>query len=101
MIDNPLVSIVMPYFNRWDLTHARLMELYRFAPEYCEIVLVDDASTEAEPGNGVKWWMESGFIKHKIRYYRNKENVGFGTSLNNGAKLAYGKYLIFLSNDVV
>ena len=100
MIENPTVSIVIPYFNMWTLTHARLMDLYKFAPEYCEIILIDDASTEVESGNGLKWWM-TNTDKHNIRYYCNPDNVGFGTSLNNGAKLAKGKYLILLSNDVV
>lgn len=99
--DAPLVSIVIPYFNRWDLTHPRLMELYQYAPDTCEIILVDDASTEPEPGNGANWWMKSSFIRHRIRYYRNPENLGFGKSLNNGAKLARGKYIVLLSNDVV
>ena len=100
MIDSPLVSIVIPYFNRWDLTLRCLSDLYKFAPEYCEIVLIDDASTEVEAGNGVKWWMENP-DRHKIRYYRNPNNIGFGRSNNNGARLARGKYLIFLSNDVL
>ncbi len=100
MTDNPLISIVIPYFNRWDLTHPRLMELYNNVQDNCEIILVDDASTETEPGNGVKWWM-TNTSKHTIRYYRNEQNLGFGKSLNNGAKLAKGKYIVLLSNDVV
>jgi GT2 family glycosyltransferase len=98
-MDNPIVSIVIPFFNRWDLTHARLMDLHKFAPDYCEIILVNDASTETESDGGISWWQKNG--RHKIRYYRNSENVGFGTSLNNGVKLAKGKYIILLSNDVI
>lgn len=100
MTDNPLVSIVIPFYNRWDLTHARLMELYKFAPDNCEIILVDDASTDVEIGGGIVWWQKNT-NRHSIRYHRNDENVGFGKSHNNGAKLAKGKYLILLSNDVV
>jgi GT2 family glycosyltransferase len=101
MIDNPSVSIVIPFYNEWQLTHQRLMDLYKFAPEDCEIVLVDDASIELECGNGISWWQKADFKRHNIRYYKNPENVGFGQSNNNGAKLARGEYLIFLSNDVV
>jgi GT2 family glycosyltransferase len=100
-MDNPLVSIVIPFYNMWELTHQRLMDLYKFAPDYCEIVLVDDASTEPECGSGIAWWQKTDFIRHKIRYYKNPENVGFGQSNNNGYKLAKGTYLIFLSNDVM
>lgn len=99
-MDKPLVSIIIPYFNEWILTHARLMELYNYAPRESEIILVDDASTETEPGNGISWWKNNA-LKGRLRYYRNPENVGFGKSNNNGAKLAKGKYIIFISNDVV
>ena len=98
-MDNSLVSIVIPFLNEWQLTHQRLMELYKFAPDNCEIILVDDASPELEGANGISWWQKNG--RHKIRYYKNPENVGFGISCNNGAKLAKGKYVVFLSNDVV
>lgn len=100
MNDEPKVSIIVPYFNRWDLTLARMSELYKYAPDYCEIILVDDASTEEEPNGGVVWWQQNT-NRHTIRYHRNPENVGFGMSNNNGAKLAKGKYIIFLSNDVI
>lgn len=98
---HPIVSIVIPFFNRWDLTHQRLMELYKFAPDYCEIVLIDDASTEQEVRNGIAWWQHSDFIRHKIRYFKNQENLGFGGSLNIGAKLAKGRIIVHLSNDVI
>jgi GT2 family glycosyltransferase len=95
----PTASIIIPFYNEWQLTHQRLMDLYKFAPEYCEIILVDDASPEVECGNGITWWQQNA--RHKVRYYKNPENVGFGQSNNNGAKLAKSKYLILLSNDVV
>jgi GT2 family glycosyltransferase len=85
----------------WELTHQRLMDLYKFAPDYCEIILIDDASTEPDCASGIAWWQKTDFIRHKIRYYKNPENVGFGQSNNNGYKLAKGTYLIFLSNDVM
>lgn len=101
MVENPSMSIIIPYFNKWELTHARLMEIYKYAPDYCEIVLVDDASTDEDCARGIAWWQKATFIRHKVRYYRNKENLGFGGSHNNGAKLAKGNILVLLSNDVI
>jgi len=101
MQDNPSMSIIIPFYGKWELTHSRLMELYKYAPDYCEIVLVDDASTDEDCARGIAWWQKANFIRHKIRYYRNKENLGFGGSHNNGAKLAKGNIFVFLSNDVV
>lgn len=100
-MDNPIVSIVIPFYNEWQLTHQRLMDLYKYAPDYCEIILVDDASPELESGNGISWWQKATFKRHLIRYYRNPENKGFGITNNNGVKLAKGKYVIILTNDVI
>lgn len=100
-----MISIIMPFFNRWDLTHARMFELYKFAPDNCEIILVDDASTEDMIDSGVAWWQKKIFPDmsdgRKIRYHKNVQNLGFGGSMNAGAKLAKGDILVFLSNDVV
>ena len=68
MMDNPTVSIIISYFNMWNLTHQRLMELYKLAPDYCEIILVDDASTELECSNGLNWWMKNTQRNNIITY---------------------------------
>jgi len=93
----------MPFYNHWNLCHARLFELYRYAPENVEIIVIDDASPEEEGQNGISWWQHDT-DHHKIRFYRNKENLGFGGAMNNGAKIALkydAEILCFLSNDVV
>ena len=90
-------SIIIPFFNRFDLTHKRLAELYQFAPESCEVVLVNDASTDLVDSQ-VGWWKQNA--RHTIRYRKNKVNLGFGGAHNAGSKVARGDILIFLSNDV-
>lgn len=95
-------SLVIPFYNRWDLTHARLMELYKVCPS-SEIVLVDDGSTESDCARGVVWW-QNGALKNRLRYYKNKENLGFGQSMNIGAAIAIkndADVIILLSNDVL
>lgn len=90
------VSIVLPYLDNWHLTHQRLAELYRHAPD-CEIVLVDDCSQEPESITGAQWWVKTF---DNIRYFRNEENLGFSKSNNFGALKAQGNILIFTQNDV-
>lgn len=97
---NHLISIIIPYFNHWDLTHGRLAEIYKYLPENCEIILVNDASTELDCKTGVAWWQKNT-QKHKIKYVENPVNLGFGGSHNRGAKAAEGDILVFLSNDVI
>ena len=97
-------TIIIPFLNKWDLTHRRLTEIYtHLRQEDIEVVLVDDASTDADVRSGTAWWQKS-FDSYTIRYKRNKENLGFGGSMNVGAKIAlkYGaEILVFLSNDVI
>jgi len=94
------VSIIIPFYNLWNMTHQRLMELFKYVPEPLEIVLVDDCSTDLDCKSGMAWWQKSP-IQHDVKYVWNKENIGFGGSNNRGAKAATGDILIFLSNDVV
>lgn len=94
------VSIIIPFFNKFNLVHSRLMELYKYVPkEETEIILVNDASTEDVAGS-VAWWQKH-LNYHKIRYRVNEENLGFGGSMNRGAEIAEGEILVFLSNDVI
>jgi len=98
-----MIAVVIPFYNKWTLTHQRLRELYNFIPpDTIEIILINDASTELECETGIAWWQKQ-VQHHKIRYKKNKKNLGFGGSMNVGAKIAI-KYeadiIVFLSNDV-
>jgi GT2 family glycosyltransferase len=76
------------------------MNLHRYARDV-DIVLVNDASTQEDCEKGVAWWQS---IRPNIKYYKNLENIGFGGSMNIGAKIAMhhgAEALIFLSNDVI
>ena len=94
-------SIIIPYYNKWDLVHNRLMEIYKNISE-CEIILIDDDSPNDDCRTGAAWWQKQ-VAKHSIRYYKNEKNLGFGGSMNIGAKIAIkngADILILLSNDV-
>ena len=93
-------SIIIPFYNHWNLTHSRLMELHKFIDEDCEVVLINDASEDMDCEGGAGWWQKNS-SRHTIKYKKNEENLGFGGSMNNGAKIASGDVLIFLSNDVL
>ena len=93
------VSIILLFYNHWDMTHQRMMELYKHLPDYCEICLLNNASTE-DCDSGVAWWQKT-VAKHTIRYRKVEKNLGFGGVMNEGAKIAKGDILVFLSNDVV
>jgi len=77
---------------------ARLYEMNIHLKEVCEIVLVNDASPDDSFEGNLAWWQN--LKKHEVKYVKNPENLGFGGSMNRGAKKATSEFLIFLSNDV-
>ena len=102
-------SIILLQYNRYDLTHARLMELYHTVPVNSDsvIVVMDDASPELKDGDikGMKWWQENARPDLPIDCRKNAENLGFGGTCNAGAKTAINTHdadiVVFLSNDVI
>lgn len=97
------VSIVIPYFNKWELTHQSLMSIYKYVQyQETEIVLVNDCSPENDCKDGAEWWQN--FNKRQpIRYFMNSTNRGFGVSSNHGAKIAINHnadVVVILNNDV-
>jgi GT2 family glycosyltransferase len=76
------------------------MDIHKFLSEDVEVILVNDASTETDCDGGVAFWQQAD-TRQKVRYIKNKKNLGFGGSMNRGAKVADGEILVFLSNDVV
>lgn len=96
------IGIVIPQYNKWSLTHARLMELYKKVPNDTIIVLVDDNSPDTDCQTGPAWWKKD-ILGDRLKYYRNPTNLGFGGSMNNGVKIAVKHGcdgVILLSNDV-
>lgn len=96
----PQTSIVIPVYNKWELTRDCLESLAKtLPPGCCEVVVVDNASTDATfeacPAMGRKLFGD-GFI-----YHRAEQNLNFGPASNLGARLGRGEYVLFLNNDTV
>lgn len=90
----PLVSIVIPVFNKIDYTIACLRSLAEHAADTAfEVLVVDDASSD---DTAEKLTQVGG-----IRALRNAQNLGFIGSCNAGAAEAKGEFVLFLNNDTV
>ncbi|HZZ00681.1 MAG TPA: glycosyltransferase, partial [Candidatus Baltobacteraceae bacterium] len=89
----PVVSVVVPAFNRWQYTSAALRALAAACDPAIamEIIVVDDASTDETP--------ELLAACEGVRTIRLERNGGFGAACNAGAAAARGTYLHFLNND--
>lgn len=94
MLDDTLISVVMPVFNRAELALGALDSLKRQTHPAWELIVVDDGSTQ-----------DMGLLKAEVdalgsraRYVR-QDNAGPGAARNRGWSLAKGDYVAFLDSD--
>jgi GT2 family glycosyltransferase len=86
------VSVVVPVHGRAALTERCLDSLLAGLPERCEVIVVDDASTD-RTSDLLRSYGE------RIRTLTVAENVGYARACNHGAALASHETLVFLNND--
>ena len=92
------VSVVIPCFNKWHLTHQLLFDLYKNCSLIEEVIVVDNGSTEKEVQDGLAWWAAAKMLP--IETVTLKENVGFLRAANIGLKTAVEDVVCLISNDV-
>jgi GT2 family glycosyltransferase len=92
-------SVVIPSWNGIEHTEKCVLALSETLPtDYdCEIVVVDDASTDDTPQR------LAHLAKHepRLRVIRNEKNSGFIVTCNRGAQESRGEFVIMLNNDTV
>jgi len=92
----PDVSIIMPVFNKLNLTQPCVESIHREgATVSFEIVVVDNGSTD-----GSREWLAEEERAGRLRAVINPDNLGFARGCNVGAAAARGRYLLFLNNDM-
>ncbi|WP_340203184.1 glycosyltransferase family 2 protein [Ascidiimonas sp. W6] len=86
----PLVSVIIPYYNRPEKLQRALTSVMQQTHKNIEVLVVDDASTI--PPQGLEAFP-------KVQLLKNKKNSGPGVSRNTGMQKANGSYLAFLDCD--
>ena len=88
-------SIIIPVFNRMELTRQCLTHLARVTRGVrYEVIVVDNGSRD-----GTDALLAS--LGGSVRVIRNRENEGFAKACNQGARAATGRHLVFLNNDTI
>lgn len=89
------VSILIPVFNRLDLTRDCIDSIHAHSPRgRFEIVVVDNGSTD-----GVTEYLREQDAAGRLRAILNPGNRGFAHACNQAAAGARGRHLLFLNND--
>lgn len=91
--EHPAVSIVIPVYNKFDLTYQCVKSIEEQGAEIpYEIVIVDDCSRDET--------ILAGFIfSGGVRLVRNVTNQNFIRACNRGFDAARADYVVFLNND--
>ncbi len=86
----PLVSAIIPVYGQAEYV-LRLVQSLRAQDRLGEIIIIDDASPEID--EAVLRAIEG------VRYFRNRGNQGFDSSVNRGCKKAEHDYFLILNSD--
>lgn len=93
----PLVSVIIPSYNRFSLLCAAVQSVREQTYSNIEIIVVNDASTEPEYYSKR---LEGVTVIHLA--HNSRERFGYpcaGYVRNIGARIARGEYLAFLDDD--
>jgi glycosyltransferase involved in cell wall biosynthesis len=96
--DRPRVSVVISTYNRSEALRATLERLDRqdVAPGEYEVIVVDDGSTDETTAMLTRLQ-----VSYPLRAERLPRNRGVSAARNAGIRLARGRWLILLSDDVL
>lgn len=92
-LDTPLISVVIPTFNREKILPRAIKSVLNQTYKNLELIIVDDGSTD----NTDK--IVRGFSDTRIRYYKQKLNRGGAAARNVGIKLSKGELISFQDSD--
>jgi GT2 family glycosyltransferase len=95
--NNILISFIIPLFNHLKQSKEMLASLLATLPHPLnyEVVLIDDGSTD-----DTQRWMRQLETKN-IHFIFNKINCGYAKSNNKAVRMAKGKILCLLNNDLI
>ncbi len=91
----PSVSIVIVNFNGREFLRQCLLTLLDTDYPNYEIVVVDNASTDGSVEEVERCFGSDP----RIKFVRNRENVGHAEGCNIGVRVTGGRYIVFLDSD--
>lgn len=90
----PLVSIILPTYNRPTIIKEAIGALYKQSYKNFELILINDGSSLN--------YDESFLKKQKnIIYIKNKKSIGPAACRNLGVKNCTGEILLFMDDDII
>jgi glycosyltransferase involved in cell wall biosynthesis len=98
MIDrnvNELISVVMPTYNSGRYLSRAIESILNQSYSHFEFIIIDDGSQDNSEEIILK------YFDKRIRFLKNKQNMGIVYSLNTAIKLSKGVYIARMDSDDV
>ncbi len=93
---DPLISIVVPTLNRFEILAECLLAIDRQSYDNIQILVVDDGRSDA-----AERMISTLDLKHQIEYSRNDKVLGSPANKNLGISKARGKLVMILDDDSI
>lgn len=90
----PLLSVVIPTYNHGRYLAQAVRSVLDQGVESVEVLVLDNASTDETPT-----LMQAFSADARVRYMRNRRNIGPSHNVLNGIRVATGQYLVMLMAD--
>ena len=91
---NPLITVLMPTFNSENYIAETLWSIFEQTCSDFEVLIIDEAGSSPETAEVI-----SLFEDDRIRLVRNETRLGLAGSLNEGIRIARGKYIARIDAD--
>ncbi|NCO88458.1 hypothetical protein AUK04_04500 [Candidatus Roizmanbacteria bacterium CG2_30_33_16] len=100
------LSVIVVSFNTKALTKQCLESLLKNLRNYSsniiyELIVVDNGSVDGSVDLIEKLKIKDIHNNLKIKFIKNKHNIGFGKANNQALTVVSGKYVLFLNSDVI
>jgi len=95
-LSNPIVSIIIPTLNRYDLLQQTLDSVQRQTFKEWEALVIDDGSNDDTEEKVVKMSQDDLRIRYRKR---SSQKSGACVCRNEGTEASSGEYIIYLDSD--
>ncbi len=95
MVENELISIGLPTYNGMPFIKQSILSLLKQTYRHLEIIISDDVSTDGT----AELCRELAKKDKRIKFFRQKNNLGFVGNFNFVLKKAKGRYFAWAADD--
>ncbi len=94
MSKTPVISIVLPTYNRIDSLRVAIDSVLHQSYEDFQLIVVNDASSD-----GTRAFLDSDIKDKRVVLIHNPQNLGLQKSLNKGLEAASGEFIARIDDD--